>query len=203
MKGLNKEEVKDYWIKRSSIQGKETVGFCGNNLNEQDREYEEKTSFVLPWVNHQAITLDYGCGVGRWSWMFDNYIGVDLTQNLLNIAIKENPTKKYYHLKHSSLEGFKDANLSKIEQFFSSTVLQHCDDTMCDNIFHTFSEHKPTHPTFILYETSIKTGAYHNKGRTTQEYADMISKYFNIVEVKFEEHLVHGQPHTISKIITK
>lgn len=203
MNGLNKKEVKDYWVTRSSIQEKRTVGFCGNSLNEQDNEYNEKTSFVLPWVDREAVTLDYGCGVGRWSWMFENYIGVDLTQNLLKIAIKENPTKKYYHLKHPSLHEFKDDNLSKINQFFSSTVLQHCDDTMCDDIIRTFSEYNPPSPTFILYETSIKTGAYHNKGRTSNEYASIIAKYFNVIDVKFEEHLVHNQPHTISKITTK
>jgi SAM-dependent methyltransferase len=202
MNGLTKEETQDYWVNRSSQQGKRTVGFGGNNAAQQEIEYDEKISFVTPWVDPEALTLDYGCGVGRWSKIFNNYIGVDITQNLLDIAIKENPSKEYYQLSTPTLENFTTIDLSKVEQFFASTVLQHCDDSLCDDILRTFAKHSTTSPTFILYETSIKEGAYHNKGRTALEYGNMISKYFPIVEVTSEEHLVHNQAHTVSKIIT-
>jgi len=202
MNGLNKQEVQKYWVDRSQQQGKKTVGFTGHDLNQQNREYDEKISFVLPWVDRELLTLDYGCGVGRWSGIFDRYIGVDITQNLLNIAIKENPYKKYYYLPTPTLEDFTAVDLSQVKQFFASTVLQHCDDSLCDNIIQTFASHKPVSPIFILYETSIKEGAYHNKGRSTLEYANIISKHFSVKQVESEEHLVHNQPHTVSKIIT-
>jgi len=202
MNGLNKQEVQKYWVDRSQQQGKKTVGFIGHDLNQQNKEYDEKISFVLPWVDRELLTLDYGCGVGRWSWIFDRYIGVDITQNLLDVAIKENPYKKYYYLSTPTLENFTAVDLSQVKQFFASTVLQHCDDDLCDNIIQTFALHKPVSPTFILYETSIKEGAYHNKGRSALEYANIISKHFSVKEVKSEEHLVHNQPHTVSKIIT-
>lgn len=202
MNGLTKQEAQEYWVNRSDQQGKKTVGFVGHNLNQQDTEYDEKISFVLPWVDRKLLTLDYGCGVGRWSWMFNEYIGVDITQNLLDIAIKENPYKKYYHLSTPTLENFTSVDLSQVKQFFASTVFQHCDDNLCSDIIQTFANHNPISPTFILYETSIKEGAYHNKGRSALEYANIISKYFSVKEVKFEEHLVHGQPHIVSKIIT-
>ena len=202
MNGLTKQELQKYWIDRSTQQGKRTVGYAGHDSNQQDIEYNEKISFVLPWVDCELLTLDYGCGVGRWAKIFKNYIGVDVTQNLLQIAIEENPTKNFFPLQTPSLEMFNSVDLSKVKQFFTSTVLQHCNDILCDEIIKTFAGHNPMSPTFILYETSIKAGGYHNKGRTSYEYSNIIGKYFSLKDITFEEHLVHGQPHTISKITT-
>ena len=50
MNGLTKQELQKYWIDRSTQQGKRTVGYAGHDSNQQDIEYNEKISFVLPYT---------------------------------------------------------------------------------------------------------------------------------------------------------
>ena len=202
MSGLKLGEAKSYWNKRSSTQKKLTVGYVGNStLAKQDKEYQEKIDFVSPFINPSLKTLDYGCGAGRWAFLFENYLGVDITENLLNIAKEENPTKSFYQLKEPYLSANDDQTtldyLSEVEQFFSSTVLQHCDDNLVSKIFETMSIFKNTDIDFVLYETTIKKGAYHNKGRTLEQYISLMSPYFEVKSKVESEHKVHGQPHAV------
>lgn len=203
MSGLNKNQVKDYWVKRSSKQGGLTVGFSGNTtMQAQDEEYNQKIEFVKPFLDPNLRTIDYGCGIGRWAKLFNNYLGVDITPSLLDIAKENNPDKEFLQL---SKPYFTQDAIAKIkpwdfQQFFTSTVLQHCDDELVSDIFKSLSKIKKENFVCVLYETSIKNGAYHNKGRDIYEYIRLMSPYFQYKGGRWETHNVHGADHSVYKI---
>jgi ubiquinone/menaquinone biosynthesis C-methylase UbiE len=51
--------------------------------------------------------LDAGCGYGRWSVLFDDYVGTDFSPDFIAIAQKENPTKTFIQADLKALP-FKD-----------------------------------------------------------------------------------------------
>lgn len=197
MSGISYENVKKYWDKRSSLQKELTVGFNGNtNISLQNDEYVVKTEFVKKFLNKKLKTLDYGCGIGRWSTLFNEYLGVDITNNLLNIAKENNKDKKYILLKEPIL---KDINYD-FEQFFTSTVLQHCDDNLVDRIINSLYELKNKGFVIVLYENSI-VKADHVNGRSPEGYKSMFEKYFKIISFECNSHVVHGEEHSVTKIV--
>lgn len=197
--GIKESEVKDYWHKRSTIQGNATVGFVGNSLSQQDNEYNEKINFVKKNINTNLKTLDYGCGIGRWSKCFNEYLGIDITNNLLKIAINENKNKDFILLDKPYITNYSDINNFNFEQFFTSTVLQHCDDNLVDKIFQNLFQIKQSDFDIFLYENS-SVKAPHVNGRKPDTYHKIISKYFNIKLFEEFSHIVHNEEHSITKI---
>lgn len=196
MSGIKYQNVKEYWDKRSSIQKELTVGFSGNqNMSLQNNEYDEKTEFVKQYIDNNLKTLDYGCGIGRWSNLFKNYLGVDITKNLLEIAKEKNKDKQYILLEKPIL-----SNIDYVfEQFFTSTVLQHCDDDLVDDIIKSLYEAKQSGFVIVLYENSI-VKAPHVNGRKPQEYKKMFEKYFNVLSFESDTHIVHNEEHSITRL---
>ena len=199
MSGIKEEDVKKYWDVRSSRQGKATVGFGGNSLSKQDGEYDEKINFVKTNINPNLKTLDYGCGVGRWSESFKDYLGVDITNNLLTIAIDENKDKNFILLDKPYITNYSEINNFNFEQFFTSTVLQHCDDDLVNKLFQNLSKIKKYNFEIFLYENSA-VKAPHVNGREPKLYGEIISKYFNVKSLEQFSHIVHGEEHSITKI---
>ena len=197
MAGLKQDIIKDYWINRSKTYGKATVGYIGNSLPEQNKEYDEKINFVKQYLNKSLTTLDYGCGVGRWSILFDKYLGVDITNNLLEIAKKET-IKEYLLIDTTYLPNYISKEFD-FERFFTSTVLQHCDDDSVRDILKSIKVNKEKGFEFFLYEnTEVQTN--HVKGRTPIEYKKLISEYFEVLSFEEYHHMVHGEKHSITKI---
>lgn len=197
MSGISYENVKNYWDRRSSLQEELTVGFNGNSsMKLQNNEYVVKTEFVKKFLEKKLKTLDYGCGIGRWSNLFDNYLGVDITKNLLDIAKENNKDKNYILLEKPILKNID----YDFEQFFTSTVLQHCDDDLVDRIINSLYEVKNNGFVIVLYENSI-VKADHVNGRSPERYRTMFEKYFNIISFESDSHIVHGEEHSITKIV--
>ena len=185
------ENVNEYWDQRSSRQGKATVGFAGHNLEQQEDEYKVKIDFVSSnLISFKGVTLDYGCGVGRFANTFENYIGVELTQNLYEIATEEYPNKTFIKVNSP----FEVPNVA-FDQVFTSTVLQHNHPDSIDAFFKTLSTTAVSR--IALYENDCAK-APHCRGRSTEQYAALLEKYFEVETLKSVSHIVHGEKHTLS-----
>lgn len=194
---LAEKDVIQYWEKRAAAQGAATVGFAGHSLTEQDAEYEQKKGFIREHVPDDVPVLDYGCGTGRFSDCFEKeYLGVDITESLLEVARKNNPAKNYRRLENPWLEKV-DFNFVL---FFTSTVLQHNDDEMVKKILKSVRDCRGSmFFGFVLYENS-QVQAPHVKGRSSEEYAELVKTVFNVLHFWSYSHIVHGEEHTLTII---
>ena len=176
--GVPKDRVIQYWNYRVAQQGKGTVGFNNIPIADQDKNYDIRSGFIMSHVDADLFTLDYGCGVGRYSQFFDKdkYLGVDITKQLLDIAIDENAGYDYILLSSPSLTG---VSLS-IDQFFTATVLQHNTNETVRTIFDGLS--KCNLRSIVLYESTMdmpnKAGSHMNF-RSVDDYYNLVSEYFN------------------------
>jgi len=191
-------QVSSYWEKRASEQGARTVGFANGPMNVQDKEYKIRFNFISPHLNKEASTLDYGCGTGRYAPFYDknNYIGADITQSLLDIAISQHPT--YSFVKLSNVGDIPNA---EFDTFFTATVLQHNSDDSVRLIFSNLRKIKSKNLQFILYENS-QAQTCHVKGRSPSWYFDIISDLFQVKAFAESEHIIHGERHSLTKIQT-
>lgn len=197
--GLSEDIIIEYWKDRSNKQGIRTVGHANSSIESQKIEYQNKQKFISKYINPELKTLDYGCGVGRHSILFNKnkYVGVDITENLLNLAIQLNDGYKY---KLIELYG----NIQdKFEQIFTSTVLQHCDDKVVSKIIQSFRNVIQKKGILVFYENS-QVKADHVNGRSPLEYVNLTNHHFDVINVETSSHIVHGEEHSITKMeVTK
>lgn len=197
--GLSNQQVMGYWEKRSAAQGVRTVGFSNLQMSKQDKNYAKRISFVTEFLDTYVKTIDYGCGIGRYSDLFDseNYLGMDITQNLIDAAVERNPEHRYLKLNQPHLPSL-DFNF---EQFFTATVLQHNDDLVVENIIKSILPIKADGFSFVLYENSSPSVfAPHMCPRSPERYRDIVSKVFEVKDFKRKSHVVHGEEHSICVI---
>jgi SAM-dependent methyltransferase len=191
---LEEEKIVGYWENRAKAQGAGTVGFGNQPLAAQDLMYNERKRFILKTCPSDLKTLDYGCGIGRYADCFPKYMGVDITDELLILAKKRNPGKKFVRQK-SSIPDFSRINF---ELFFTSTVLQHCSEDVVLKILSAVAKRKDSGIHLCLYENSDeRVNSAHVKGRSPEVYVAMLSKLFKIEEVRVDSHVVHGEKHSI------
>lgn len=182
------ENPLEYWQNRSNKQGYLT---CGNDPLNQDDEYQQRFDFIINRIPVNIRTLDYGCGVGRYSACFDNYVGVDITQNLLDIAIEMNKDKEFIKIDLDSPITIPH------DLFFTATVLQHCTDEVVISIFNRIENWR--NKTVVFYENSEDSNG-HVIGRSTDEYLKLWGRKYN--DVKSYTHSIHGENHTLTIIKT-
>ena len=200
MSGIEYNRVIEYWKNRASQQGKKTVGFSNQPLQQQDEQYKTRFDFIIPRIDTTLKTLDYGCGVGRYTKFFniDNYVGVDVTKELLDIAIAENGGYKYVQLTKPDLSEINDIN---IEQFLSCTVLQHNSDEGVKIIFNSLQEKIGNNGiNIILYENTaniVNVIGGHVNFRTVEEYNNLIKLYFDIINFQYFKHVIHNEEHSL------
>lgn len=195
---IPKSEVVDYWARRSEAQGARTVGFNNTPLEDQDRRYKKRHDFIFPFLDPKKTTLDYGCGIGRYTHFFEksNYIGADITTKLLDIARSSYPN--YNFLK---IENVGDVPDLSFDVFFTATVLQHNADETVRLIFKNLQKIKNTNIQFVLYEND-QTECSHVQRRTPHEYLDMVSDFFKVTNFECDSHVIHGEKHSLAKIDT-
>ena len=196
--GVPRDYVIQYWKNRASQQGKRTVGFNNIPIAEQDENYKIRTNFIISKLDTNLFTLDYGCGVGRYSKFFTKYLGVDITRKLLDIAIEENPEYNYELLTNPDLS---DIDLSGIEQFYTSTVLQHNTDESVKLILSGLSKAKNLN-SIVLYESSayrVNVINSHMNFRTVEDYERLVKEHFDVKGFKYFKHMIHGAEHALMK----
>lgn len=194
--GLTMSDAKSYWKKRAEQKKQAAVGFISNTLEKQNEEYDEKTGFVIDFIKKisstEMSTMDYGCGIGRYSQHFSNYIGVDMTEDLVNIAVSNNPNKDFAVVN----KAFEIPEDIECERVFTATVLQHNDDDGVDTFIQNCKKVKNLKE-FIFYENSQVNGKHMN-ARDQNRYKEMLEQHFSVDLVGFQSHKVHGEIHTVS-----
>jgi len=196
---LSEKTAPSYWEERAKKFDKRAVGFDSRQLEEQEINYSLRRSFIFNHLNSSTPTLDYGCGVGRYAKYFRNYMGCDLTKQLLDIAGKENPNTAFFHLKEPWINEDNALLASRTEQIFTATVLQHCDDELVAKIIKSFS-HFPLLHRLCFYEKNNGDVKPHVVSRNSKEYYDLVNcAGFFIKNSESYTHSIHGELHTLSK----
>lgn len=92
---VNKEE---FWKERLSVAKKQNKLHYSVYLARQelwDNILKEHLEIFNKEIKKDDKVLDAGCGYGRMAKYFDDYVGVDLSPDLLVEAEMANPTKKF------------------------------------------------------------------------------------------------------------
>lgn len=196
--GLSAEEAPGYWKKRAAKQGPIAVGFAGRPSPEQQRIVEQKIAFIQPRIHPDLFTLDYGCGIGLFSRLFepDCYIGMDLTPEFLEMAARNNPGYRYNATEPASI----GPTPSPVEQFLTINVLQHNDDCTVSEIFRDLAARCPEGGLrIVLYENShAGKDSGHMRFRKPAEYRQFVAEHFTIHKMETASHIVHGEEHSIT-----
>ena len=196
--GVPRDYVIQYWKSRASQQGKRTVGYNNIPIDEQDENYKIRTDFIISKIDTSLFTLDYGCGVGRYSRFFTKYLGVDITKELLDIAIEENPGYSYELLISPDLSG---VYLSEVEQFYTSTVLQHNTNESIKLILSELSKAENL-KSIVMYESSaygVNVSNSHMNWRTVEDYEKIVREHFDVLKFEYFKHMIHGSEHALMK----
>jgi SAM-dependent methyltransferase len=183
---MKKSQILDYWKNRAENQKERTVGWNGISIEKQDITYQQRKDFIFKFCPRNLKTLDYGCGIGRYAMEFNEYLGVDITHQLLKIAKKRNPTKTFQQLNELNLTGINFIP----ELFFTATVLQHNPDDVVEGIFKSLSLIKSENMMLCLYENSSDKNI-HMHPRSSSDYIDIVSKFFTIKNSKGDKHTLH------------
>ncbi len=87
---MNEKSTKEYWNNRVKEYGKDLQGvvLTAHYFN----EFDKRTRALLSLFTDKKV-LDMGCGYGRLSDMFTQYTGFDFSEEMVNLAHKENPRK--------------------------------------------------------------------------------------------------------------
>ena len=129
---------KSYWNDRySKVGGKRTVGkrdWSEDQYSKFISQHSKVLKLCLEAYCKLGLILDFGCGVGRWvsllNSVFDDYIGVDITEQAIIESQKTYPDKKFLHMSG-------DFNINICPQtIWTHVVLQHIidDDLLQHNI---------------------------------------------------------------------
>jgi len=202
MSGLAFDRIKQYWDDRSAEQKARTVGPQGSSLIQQNRIYQERVDFMRHRVPFTQYALDFGCGIGRYSRLFDpgRYLGVDICENLLNYAKDHNPQYRYQLLSQPILADID----FEFNVFFTSTVLQHNDDESVRNILESVKTYGDNNLMLCLYEnTSENPDKPHICFRSVKRYIELIRDVIVVDSYESWSHISHGEQHSLIVIETK
>lgn len=194
---IKPEDVKQYWDKRAAEQGARTVGFNNQSMRLQDDMYNERTKFfklnIPKSILENTKVLEFGCGIGRYCNMFNNYIGVDITEELINLAQKTNKHKIF-----KQIGIYEKLNYSDIETLFTATVLQHNSDDSVKRIIESLPENIQW---FFIYENSeVQSGTVQK--RTSNQYLNLFKNKFKGLQlVDSVTHKIHKENHTLTVMI--
>lgn len=207
--GLSEERAYDYWINRFDNQKESVVDFVKHDRGQAEDLFQERVRFFFEGevsCPRNLRTLDFGCGIGRYSIFFDKYLGLDLNDKIVECASAGHPDKSFciYEKENRGNTVFhfnEQVKQFNPQLFFTSTVLQHCNDNFVLRIFNSlYSIMRENEFTFFLYEND-QVQQSHVCGRPPDRYAKMIGYFFGIKEVQTKSHIVHGEKHTITKIV--
>jgi len=93
----------------------ENADFWAMTAYDNDSQWKHIKKFIKPnWK-----VLEVGCGDGRWSPHFKNYLGTDISQRLINTAKVRYPEKDF------QVWDIRDGFLKGFDLIFGYTVLLH------------------------------------------------------------------------------
>lgn len=197
---MNINEYKNYWITRAKKCQETTVGCAGYDIDKLNQVTKDWIQFFKKYwaALHQepsCKTLDFGCGIGRFTkYLPGQVLGIDMTQELINIAIRDNPDITFNHYDGENLpyENYSYHNV------WSCTVLQHIViDSVLRKIASEIDRILVRNGRVLLIENTSKLpNAPHIIFRSAQEYCDIFPKNFSwtIFPDKLKSE---GQEHSI------
>lgn len=194
---LGESEIAKYWANRAARQGERTVGFQNSPLEVQDQRYALRAEFIVPHLDRSLATLEYGCGIGRYASYFEEYVGVDVTERLLEIARDRHPHTRFELLRQPWLDATFDWDF---QQVFTATVLQHNDDSMVNRILGSIAARKSAGFRFALYE-NFHRNARHVAARSPERYLELVCEHYSNADLKAtDSHVIHGERHCLTII---
>lgn len=129
---------KSYWDNRySKVGGKKTVGkkdWSEDQYFKFINQHTESLKLCLELYCKRGLVLDFGCGIGRWvsllDEVFDDYVGIDITEQAIVESKRIYSDKKFLHIN----EDFKIDICP--QTIWTNVVLQHIidDDLLQHNI---------------------------------------------------------------------
>jgi len=198
---IEENRVHEYWERRATKHGAQTVGFRNKSLEFQSKLCEQRVKFIFPHCPRSLRTLDFGCGTGNFTNCFESYLGVDISESLLDFAKIAYPEKNFILLEQPiPLE--REIFLFKPELFFSVTVLQHNSDDLVRKIFKSIAQIKQG-MMFSIYENSHVILKSHIKGRTPEDYLAFLDESFEILTSCSFSHYVHDEKHSLTIVKTR
>lgn len=197
---LNEHVAKEYWEERASQFGEAAVGFnSGLDSEKQEEEYRVRKKFIFNFLSREYRTLDYGCGIGRYSADFTQYMGVDMTKTMIKMAEARNPKGLFVSL----LNPWITNKFEFPEMVFTATVLQHCNSILVSKIVDSF-HNLPNLKKMAFYEKNNGDQKPHVISRTTKDYLDIIEgALWKVIRYTSHTHTVHGENHTLSVFTVK
>ena len=191
---LTKTSLHDYWNNRAAKQGRRTVGFKNRPLDIQNSRYNERIDFIFSRCACPTSlpTVDFGCGVGHYAKMFEHYLGLDITAQLLTYAVASYPTKRFMLIDGIGMP--PDIQYTP-RLFFTATTLQHNPDDVVDDIIRSTVPYFGPGAIFSLYENT-RVKAPHVFGREGEQYVAMLSEHYRLAKSTITTHSIHGELHT-------
>lgn len=174
---LPENKVIAYWKKRVGDQGERATGHVDCTLKDQRKFSDVVRDFIRSHCPTDLITLDYGCGTGRYADLFDEYIGYDITQQLIDIAKKNHPAKKFFVGNTPYLCEFGH----DYEMILTVTVLQHNSDDLVKKILQSIRQNAVGPLIFCLLENTTAE-AEHCVGRSPDRYLKLLREICKIGE---------------------
>lgn len=149
--------------------------------------------YIKKNIKKKDYVLDFGSGAGFFSNIFNpnKYLGVEINNNFVAVAKKNNKKYKYRVLKDNYLRGFE----KKINLIFINNVLHHLTDEQIIDTFSFFKNNlkkrtevfiiEPLFPkTFFSLEFFLKVLDIGNNIKTKKNYLSLFKKVLSIKNYK-------------------
>ena len=191
--GIGENNIATYWTKRSAKYACDRQwGLGAETPAAHIAQVKTRAEFIFQQCPRDRATLDYGCGIGRYSSYFlpMKYLGVDIAEAYLRIARNEHPGYQYQRL---ASPVFVEPCKWQWEVFFTATVLQHCSDLVVDALFRNVAAKRAGGFMFSLYECAESRWTQgQSVGRTAQRYEEMLARHFDVSNIMSRVHHMCG-----------
>lgn len=198
---IKEKDVIEYWRCRVEKYGERAIGFNNQDMKAQDEHHKVREEFIFKNCPTDLLTLDYGCGIGRYVHRFNDYCGIDITERLIDIAKVNHPDKRFVQIKQSYLILDLDID-NDFELFFTANVLQHNSDEVVLKIVESVIPYMKDKCIFSIYENSYIDGDTCKK-RTSDEYIILMEQNFVVKSFNSWSHVIHGAEHTHTLVKVK
>jgi SAM-dependent methyltransferase len=130
---------------------------------------------ILKSVGRGSV-FEFGCGDGRLSQAFDDYVGYDINPTALKAAKLNNPDKRYTD------------KIVPADTFFAYTVLLHIPDNEIQSVIEIAKNYKRIVIGEITGRQWRRTGNPPVFNREVQEYADLIGWDYEAIDIPYPRY---------------